>query len=219
MGQNKRQESDMDAESLAVMQAELARLQQIIRKETEEKDRLLEELDMLKNRPVQTVTKIESVPPPDYEKNLRELKRLQQERRKLQQIFNFYGISPLTDYIDKYIEQSKYSLKKIAMEFESTKFDRFQIRQLLKLIDYLQQVCDELHSCIAISEQGMTAMNPTYQRVMQDITVIVKTLNCKYKIIDMDMNTLNEFHQLLNAFNSVLKEYIKPHEWGSKNKE
>lgn len=146
--------------------------------------------------------------PPDYEENKATIRRLEQKINKYQKIFELGSMSELGVLIDKYVDYSKQQLRKIAMEIKSTSYERYQIIQIINLIDFITKIRDELHSFIITTEEGKFLINPAYSKVSIDINEITDTLKEKKKIINLDEDKLEELHQLLRSINSDLSEFF-----------
>lgn len=146
--------------------------------------------------------------PPDYEENKATIRRLEKKISKYQKIFELGNMSELGILIDKYVEDSKKQLRKIAMEIKSTSYERYQIIQIINLIDFMAKIRDELYSFIITTEEGKFLINPAYRKVSFDINVITDTLKEKKKIINLDEDKLEELHQLLRTTNNNLNEFF-----------
>jgi len=158
---------------------------------------------------VQVITKDVIVPPPDYKQLQKDNKELEKRIAKYQKIFKNGGISDLDILITKFKETTKPQLIKIADEFYHTDYDKVQINEILKLIDYLNQTKEELYSLVTTSENGRFIINPAFRKVQNDITAITECLNQKNNILNLDEQTLEEYHQILLRVHNTIMDFIK----------
>ena len=94
---------------------------------------------------VALVTKKE-VLPPDYYNNMRRLRQVEAENKKLHKILEFGNISTLGTLIDSYKAMSKIQLEKITREFQLYYADPEERERLKDLIQYLSYINAELNS-------------------------------------------------------------------------
>lgn len=185
---------------------------ELIEQRLQAKEREIQQLkaEIAANQKRNTAVTIREVKvlPPDYEENKATIRRLEKKISKYQKIFELGSMSELEILVDKYVEDSKKQLRKIAMEIKSTSYERYQIIQIINLIDFMAKIRDELYSFIITTEEGKFLINPAYRKVSFDINVITDTLKEKKKIINLDEDKLEELHQLLRTTNNNLNEFF-----------
>ena len=95
----------------------------------------------------------------EMEKLRRELKRVREEDRKLKHIISYGNMSTLETLIDQYMDSSRMSLKKIALEIQLTDYEKTGTDKVMELIEHLEHIKGELYKLIEISEEGEVVHN------------------------------------------------------------
>lgn len=95
----------------------------------------------------------------EAEKLRKEMKIIREENRKLRHIISYGNISTLETLVDKYMDYSRLSLKKIAVEIQLTEYEKAGTDKVAELIEHLEYAKEELHKLIAVSEEGAVVHN------------------------------------------------------------
>ena len=182
-------------------------LMDIIKKLEKDNEELQSKLNSEKK--VQFINREVIVYPADYKQLQKDNKELEKRVAKYQKIFKNGGISDLDILITKFKETTKPQLIKIADEFYHTDYDKVQINEVLKLIDYLNQTKEQLYSLVTTSENGKFIINPAFRKVQNDITAITEFLNQKNNLLNFDEQKLEEYHQILLRVHNTITDFIK----------
>jgi hypothetical protein len=106
-----------------------------------------------KKESVVTLVTKQEVYPPAYYNNMRRLKLIEAENKKLHKILEFGNISTLGTLIDTYKSMSKIQLEKIAREFQLYYADPEERERLKDLINYLSYIKHEFVSFLLTKEE------------------------------------------------------------------
>lgn len=195
-------QKNIDAKRIEELETQLAAIQEDAR----QKEVLIAEL---KNRPPQVITRPVEVEPPDYKEIKRKNSNLEVQVKKLRQIIEFGGYSELGALIDQYIDSSKNQLKSIMREAELSSYDKSQTREIMELIQYLEDVQNELYSLISTSEQGKWLINPAFRRIKIDADNIGKLLSNTGSISYMEEKHLETLHQILLSSIGTISDFME----------
>jgi len=153
-------------------------------------------------------TKIEIVPPADYEAIKRDLQKLKAQNRKLKKILAFGQISSLSQLIDQYIDFSSGQLKKIANEVQLADYARDNIDKVLSLIDHLNYVQLEMREFISVYTQGELLMKPRLQECVTKANAIVIQLEQLGSLGELDDKKAIELRDMLHTFGHMMETFI-----------
>lgn len=176
----------------------------------EELERLLElknnEIEQLKKHPI---VKQKIVPPADYEKIRRQNHQLDRQNKKYRQLLTFGNVSSLSKQIDDFFTSAKLQMTRISSEIERTDYDSRQVAEILSLIEYLDNLKEELYSFILLSEKGKYLSETEYERIRLDMRVVRDIFANKALFLQMNQKRLLELHEILVHFIRVLKQFLE----------
>lgn len=107
---------------------------------------------------VYTVQEIKRIEPPDYQENKKRLKYLEKKCKSLEGILRYGHISSVVTLIDEYQSISKNHLEKIARELEFYLASAEERQALIKFIEYLQFIEQQLQQFLLVEEEEKHAV-------------------------------------------------------------
>ena len=90
----------------------------------------------------------------DYRKLLFSYQQLEKENRKLKKMLSVENISTLKILVKECIKYNRDQLRKVAMEFQLTKYDGKNVEEVIVLVEFLKKMCEELVVMTEVNEYG-----------------------------------------------------------------
>lgn len=142
----------------------------------------------------------------DNERIKKELKRAQEENRKLKHVLAYGNISTLETLIEQYMEYSRVHLKKIVMEIQLTDYETESYERVKELIEHLEYVKLEIEKLIEVNEEGFLSDNEKLQKDVKMAKKIIQKLEELVHIRQLEEDKSERLQEVLQKFQEDLKE-------------
>jgi len=172
-----------------------------------ENERLKQEKIIIQKN-VLKVEKIKEVLPPNYETDMRRLKYLETQCRKLQKMIDYGNISSLQTLIEQFTAYSRVQLKKISVEMQLTEYGESESQSIQEFITYLGFVKEELHNLIFLQSKNFFK-SPLHNQCEDEMAKILFYFQQTEKLIELPDEKLKELFFTLQSFNEILEQYFR----------
>lgn len=160
------------------------------------------------NGVVKTITR--EVCPPDYQELKQTNKLLKDDNQRLRRIIEAGHITFLANMIDEYISQSQKQIQPITQEILLSSYDKDDVHKVQELVNYLQNLQQELRALLTIQEDGIASSESFAKRQVQnDIRQFVERVSNSNTLQSLTEAQMLELHQIFLELKATLSQFFQ----------